>query len=259
MKILKTSVWALVLCLSVLSCSEDLENPMNISSAIAPEEVKTVLIANQLSSISENLFVNAFSQRTSGKFSKMTDCYTSETAGNTTTITFNNCTVEDSRPINGSVTATLNRTNETTGVEVTYVDLSVGGIGVSGTKNFSFPNQASSTEYSVASTMEFVLEDGQIVTQEGTSAVGLRFDTNLNKAVLYLTGAWSTTTGEDTYNAVITNEFVTVLPCNYVGQGLVEVSKNEQKVSLDFGNGECDALVTLNYPDGTTKEISLKD
>ena len=39
----------------------------------------------------------------------------------------------------------------------------------------------------------------------------------------------------------------------------MELSKNGLEVNVDFGDGTCDDIALLVYPDGTTEEISLKD
>jgi len=47
------------------------------------------------------------------------------------------------------------------------------------------------------------------------------------------------------------------MSCRFIVSGILEISRNDAKASLDFGNGSCDAKGILTYPDGTTKEISL--
>lgn len=48
------------------------------------------------------------------------------------------------------------------------------------------------------------------------------------------------------------------MSCRFIVSGILEISRNDAKASLDFGNGSCDAKGILTYPDGTTKEISLR-
>ena len=40
--------------------------------------------------------------------------------------------------------------------------------------------------------------------------------------------------------------------------GVLEISRNDATVSLDFGDGSCDAIGILTYPDGSTEEIFLR-
>ncbi len=48
------------------------------------------------------------------------------------------------------------------------------------------------------------------------------------------------------------------MACRFIVSGVVEISRNDTKVSLDFGDGSCDAIGFLTYPDGTTEEITLR-
>lgn len=48
------------------------------------------------------------------------------------------------------------------------------------------------------------------------------------------------------------------MACRFIVSGVVEISRNDTKASLDFGDGSCDAIGFLTYPDGTTEEIILR-
>lgn len=48
------------------------------------------------------------------------------------------------------------------------------------------------------------------------------------------------------------------MACRFIVSGVLEISRNENTASLDFGDGNCDAKGILTYPDGTSKEIFLR-
>ena len=48
------------------------------------------------------------------------------------------------------------------------------------------------------------------------------------------------------------------LSCRFIVSGVLEISRNDATASLDFGDGSCDALGMLTYPNGETKEIFLR-
>ncbi|MDC6349952.1 hypothetical protein PP178_00170 [Zeaxanthinibacter sp. PT1] len=48
------------------------------------------------------------------------------------------------------------------------------------------------------------------------------------------------------------------LSCRFLVSGVLEISRNDQTASLDFGSGECDAKGILTYPNGETEEIFLR-
>lgn len=48
------------------------------------------------------------------------------------------------------------------------------------------------------------------------------------------------------------------LSCRFIVSGVLNISRNNANVSLDFGDGDCDAKGTLIYPDGSTDEVFLR-
>lgn len=72
--------------------------------------------------------------------------------------------------------------------------------------------------------------------------------------------------GTKTYTGKMGNVFMkeTITPlrkewsCRFIVSGILEISRNDTTASLDFGDGSCDAVGTLTYPDGTTEEIFLR-
>lgn len=84
------------------------------------------------------------------------------------------------------------------------------------------------------------------------------------------TGFWGDNvfliTGKRTYVSRAGNEFVkeVITPlrremsCRFIVSGVLEISRFGNTVSLDFGDGSCDAKGTLTYEDGTELEIFLR-
>jgi len=48
------------------------------------------------------------------------------------------------------------------------------------------------------------------------------------------------------------------LACRFIVSGVLEISRNDATASLDFGDGSCDALGVLTYPNGESEEIFLR-
>ncbi|NAY92433.1 hypothetical protein GTQ34_10925 [Muricauda sp. JGD-17] len=73
-------------------------------------------------------------------------------------------------------------------------------------------------------------------------------------------------TGKRTYIGRLGNEYVKEvmvplrreLACRFIVSGVLEISRNGNTASLDFGDGTCDAKGVLTYPDGTEKDIFLR-
>lgn len=86
----------------------------------------------------------------------------------------------------------------------------------------------------------------------------------------YGTGFWGDNvfliTGMGTYTGPAGNVFMkeTITPlrrelaCRFIVSGVLEISRNDATASLDFGDGSCDAVGLLTYPDGSTEEIFLR-
>ncbi|SHG86269.1 hypothetical protein [Flagellimonas flava] len=73
-------------------------------------------------------------------------------------------------------------------------------------------------------------------------------------------------TGKRTYvgreGNVFVKEVITPLrremSCRFIVSGVLEISRNDNTASLDFGDGSCDAKGILTQPDGTEVEIFLR-
>ena len=61
---------------------------------------------------------------------------------------------------------------------------------------------------------------------------------------------------------VFSKEIITALrkemACRFIVSGVLEFSRNELTASLDFGDGSCDAVGILTYPNGESEEIFLR-
>lgn len=62
----------------------------------------------------------------------------------------------------------------------------------------------------------------------------------------------------DVYSRETISSLRRELSCRFIVSGVLEVAKNDTTVSLDFGDGTCDAKGMLTFPNGDTKEILLR-
>lgn len=77
--------------------------------------------------------------------------------------------------------------------------------------------------------------------------------------VFLITGA-STFNGPagNTYQKEVIEPLRREMACRFIVSGVLELSKNGNTASLDFGDGSCDAKGMLTKPDGSTEEIFLR-
>ena len=83
---------------------------------------------------------------------------------------------------------------------------------------------------------------------------------NWEDNVFVVTGSGSTTfPNGDTFSAEITTplEFKASCKTSIAVKGILSITKNEATAVIDYGNGDCNTLVTVTK-DGVTEEIDLK-
>lgn len=62
----------------------------------------------------------------------------------------------------------------------------------------------------------------------------------------------------ETFEGTIKNELEAPFSCECIVKGDIDLTINsESGYNLDYGNGECDKVATLTYPDGTQEEITV--
>jgi len=76
--------------------------------------------------------------------------------------------------------------------------------------------------------------------------------------VVSVTGSWRTATsnGKERTTEVII-PLIRKFACKFFVSGTLEISKNSNSVSINFGEGECDNIATVTGPLGNTFEIRL--
>lgn len=82
---------------------------------------------------------------------------------------------------------------------------------------------------------------------------------NFNDDKFGFTGNFNGVTASgDTYNGIIKIELILPVSCGCIVSGKLEITYNsEDTFELDYGNGDCDKVGTLTYPDGTIEEIDV--
>ncbi|MEN2401593.1 hypothetical protein GKZ90_0017515 [Flavobacterium sp. MC2016-06] len=112
--------------------------------------------------------------------------------------------------------------------------------------------------------MKVTFDDGSVYTRKGTliKEMTAGYDTwfNWEDNVFVVTGSGTTTfPNGDTFSAEITTplEFKALCKKPFATKGIVSVTKNEVSAVIDYGNGDCDTLVTITK-DGVTEEVDLK-
>ena len=251
------------LMLVITSCSKDLEDAqLALNQKVEAVEVKTILETDEYLSAVDDVVTELFQSGASAKSSQKIDCYTADFSETGYTVTFDNCSVEEGgESITGTIMVTYNIGEEDSAFTATYSDLMVGQITVNGTRSFTLNSSANqeSFEFTILSDMSIELEDGSLIEESGQKDFGITIDSeNFLNSALSVSGNWTIKADGNTYIVTTTSPLEISLNCEHIGKGNMKLNKNGLEVTLNFGDGTCDNLVTLTYPNGVTEEISFE-
>ncbi|WP_209400331.1 hypothetical protein [Pseudozobellia sp. WGM2] len=259
--LLTASAAALVL----FSCSDDAEEALDYEneSKVSKTELKTILETDDVSSAADLLVTNLYNSGKSGKTAKTDDdCYTATYSDTGFNLVFDNCKIEeDGAILNGAMSIVYGGDEDEYAFSITYDNLMVGEFAIDGTRSFIVHgnDESQSVSWTVESDLAITLEDGSKVDEEGTKTVALVFSEDFEDGSFTVDGEWILKANGNTYIVDITDILEAEFGCEHFGKGMMNLNKNGLEVDVDFGEGECDAVATVIYPDGTEDEVSLKD
>jgi len=254
------------LCVTLLfafSCSDDKENTLNEDQGISSSEVKTIVEIDSQSSAIDQIITQLYNNDQSGKSTNQEDCYVTEYSDTGYVVTFDNCSVDGGEEINGTLSVTYKIGEEESAFTAMYANVSIGDIIINGFRDFTIvtTSDEGSIFFDIVSDMSIELEDGSVIEESGTKNFNIDIASeNFQNSTLSLAGNWTVKADGNTYVVNITTPLITnFFSCEYISRGVMGLNKNGLGVAIDFGDGTCDDMATLTYPDGTQEEISLRD
>lgn len=258
-RFLVTSASALVL----FSCSDEAEeliNEFEEEQKVSKSELKTIIDTDSVSGVADDLISDLYQNDKAGKSAKTEEgCYVVDYSETGFTLLFDNCE-ENGEILNGSITVVYGEENGNYAFVVDYEDLMVGDFVIDGTRSFKFNNtEGQEISWTVDSKLDVEMEDGSIVAEEGVKTLGFVFGNEFGSGYITLDGEWILKSEGNTYIVDITDLMEADFGCEHFGKGIMALSKNGLEVTVDFGDGTCDDVAILTYPDDTEEEISLKD
>lgn len=245
-----------IFVLFIASCSDDADEKIMTEGELSQAEVQTLLETEDITSSVDSALTELFNQDGNSSKGSSNDCYTAEYTNTGFTATFNNCVLNGTDNINGTLVVTYGSDENTAEFTATYSDFFIGDIKVNGTRTFVVTGTESenSISFTVTSSITVELADGSIVSENGTKTFSIVFEEG-EDTLWNLSGTWTIQKDGNTYSVEgnISKQF----NCEYWSSGSMTVSKNGLEVAIDFGDGTCDDKATLTYPDGTSEEITL--
>ncbi|MCG2459304.1 hypothetical protein K8352_00925 [Flavobacteriaceae bacterium F89] len=246
----------------VVSCSNDKEDPMG-EQEFSQAEVNAVLAGDDMTSFADNTLANlaingSGSAGTTNKV-QSAECYSYIEVANGFTVTFANCSLEGHENITGNVEVEYAAGEGTASFTATFDDLNVDGTIISGTRSYVFKGDMEQGVYtfSITSDMRVGFPDDSFYSEKGTQNYSLVFGETWETSTYTISGNWNVEWKGNTYNLASAEGIQGNLTCADINKGILEISKNGLNVSVNYGDGTCDDMATLVYPDGTTEEFTL--
>lgn len=192
----------------------------------------------------------------------------------TTTVDFGveGCTLENGNSVKGKMIITFSNdfTAPTQTISYTFEGFYHNGKKLQGNKSIVRTRKSTAlllAQHPVTTAaidMTITFDDGSVYTRKGslTKEMIAGYDTwfNWEDNVFVVTGSGSTTfPNGDTFSAEITTplEFKASCKTPFAVKGVLSITKNGATAIIDYGNGDCNTLVTVTK-NGVTEEIDLK-
>jgi hypothetical protein len=244
----------------VFSCSKDGDN--GGSQEITATNAKAVMEAEEMAAVTDEALTDVYLSQ-SGKGSltqKDITCYTGVATDTGYLVTFTECEGAKGHILNGTVNLAYElSTDESVRFTATYVDFTVDGHAVSGTRSFVVTVDVTTETFTFTTQSDITITTtgGSVMEITGERVMSIVPGATLDATHFVISGTWMVKIDSDTYT-VSSPEGVSGNPaCTFFTSGVVVLAKNGLQVSINYGNGDCDNLATMTYPDGTEEEITL--
>jgi hypothetical protein len=239
-----------------LSCSDD--DTTNEEVSLTQTELKAVLETDDITGGIDLALYDLYNNTGSSGKTLSNECYSAVYSDTGYVATFNNCVLNGTENVNGTLSVTYSQQGEAGSFTASYVDFYVGEIKINGSRSFTFSTNSndSSITFQVTSEMTVEKEDGSIISDNGTKSTTITFG---NTTTYSISGSWTVVFEGNTYNVTVNNPLTSDVTCSYVSSGDMDVSKNGLTVNVDFGDSTCDNVAIMTYPNGVEEEIVLQD
>lgn len=251
--------------LFAISCSTDSDTPEVPEQQFTEEDLELILDSEETTSVVDEILADIYANDSkTGKYAisakEGEDCYVAEYTASGYTVTFNNCYLNGSDNVNGTLVVTYSQGENSASFSASYEDFYVGEVKINGTKSFSMSGDEEAGMVSISVTSDMVAEfpNGDVITETGTKTITVTAGDTLETTTVTISGDWSVSKNDHVYS--VSSDGVTGnFSCEYLVEGEMNINHNGLEVSVDFGDGSCDNKATVTYPNGATQEIELED
>jgi hypothetical protein len=243
------------------SCSKDAES-QDLAQEVQLEtaELKTIMETDQWTGAADEILTVLF-QKSSNSDGKFADeaCYEATYTDTGYSVVFGNCLLNGTDNVNGTLEVTYGAGEAgTRSFTAVYNSFFVGNAELNGTRTYSLSEPGEiGFKFSVVSDMKVALSGEEIILENGSKEIEFQFGDTLLDATFQITGSWMVEADGNTYSVTVKEPLAGSIGCPYLTSGQMDVIKNGFGITVDFGDGSCDSLITLIYPSGATREINL--
>lgn len=269
-----------VFLLATVSCSKEGDDTEELSSSevISSTELQfsdeTEMISEEVTTVAEDVYASdeiSFTSKGDYKSDYLPDCVTVTTVVTDTTrektIDFGEgCELPNGNILSGIINLSYAKDMEAASksIALSLENFTFNSIAVEGSADILRvrSNENENPQATANASFNATWPEGDTASFEGTRT--------REWIEGYGSGFWGDNvfliTGKRTYVGREGNVFVKEittplrreLSCRFIVSGVLEISRNDNTASLDFGDGSCDAKGILTQPDGTEEEVFLR-
>ncbi len=267
--------------LTVVSCSkedEDTTEAFSSSEVISSTELKfsdeTEMISEEVTTIAEDVYAAdeiTLTSKSDYSSDYLPDCVTITTVVTDTTrektIDFGEgCELPNGNVLTGIIKISYAKDMEAASktIDLTLENFSFNGVAIEGSADILRvrSNENGNPQGTSNASFAATWPEGDTASFEGTRT--------REWIEGFGSGFWGDNvfliTGKRTYTGRLGNVYVKEvieplrreMACRFIVSGVLEISRNDDTASLDFGDGSCDAKGILTQPDGTEQEVFLR-
>lgn len=259
MRIVMAGILALAV-FGIQSCSNDAERlEIPREAQLSQTELQTIMETGEWTGAVDEILTDLF-QKGNGASGKFADdsCYQASYTETGFTVVFANCVLNQTDNINGTLEVVYNKEAGAAAFTATYKGFFVGLAEVNGTRSFTLTESGETGfDFAVQSDMTVSLSDGRTLQESGTRILSFQLGETLADISFNIRGKWVLSVDETEYAVSVSSPVTGNFSCGYLVSGVMDISKNGLQVRVDFGDGSCDDLVTVIYPNGASEELAL--
>lgn len=278
LKVLNFAAASMIMAVMFVSCSKEEDSPViddqeNFEVAELKASDESEMISDEILTIGEDVYAaDALSDQSKGYTSDyLPDCVTITTVITSTTkektIDFGDgCELPNGNVLSGIIYLSYEKDMDlaVVNLNMSLENFTYNGVAVEGgasvvrmrANDSGNPQSEAEAEFSATWPNGHTASFNANRTREWIEGYGSGFWGDN----VFLISGFATYTGPA--GNVFSKETITPLrkemACRFIVSGVLEISRNELTASLDFGDGSCDAVGILTYPNGESEEIFLR-